>query len=433
MPLLGSAAENWPQFRGQGGRGISAVAAPLTWDVATGRNIAWTAAVPGLGHASPIVWGDRIYLATAVRPGGSAPVKIGVYGDGDSQKENDPHQWRLLCFARETGRLLWEKTVHEAIPRQERHTKATHCNSTPATDGNSLVAIFGSEGLFCFEMDGTLRWRRDLGKMDAGPWNAPNLQWSFAGSPVLHEGRVLVQCDVLSGQFVASFDARDGREVWRTAREEVANWCTPAVAQVAGRTQIVLNGWKQIGGYDFATGALVWSLSGGGDIPVPAPLVIDDWAYFTTAHGTYRPLRAVRLAVARGSITPPEIEATSEAIPWCHPKIGSYMQTPIVVGDLIWSCDWRGVLYCLERTTGKQLYDERLGRSGPAYTASGVAAGRHLYFASEPGQVYVVEAARQYVLAATNDLGAPVLATPAAVDGTLYFRTTEKLIAIRAR
>jgi outer membrane protein assembly factor BamB len=428
-----SAGENWPQFRGRMGQGTSPVAAPTTWNPETGDNVAWQTEIPGLGHASPILWQGRLFVATAVRPGAPATVKIGAYGSGDSHKETEPHQWRLLCLDAATGRVLWNKLGHEAIPRQERHIKATHCNSTPATDGRSLVALFGSEGLFCFEMDGTLRWRKDLGKMDAGPWDAPTLQWSFAGSPLLHEGKVIVQCDVLSEQFLVVFDAKDGRELWRTPRQEVANWCTPALATVAGSLQIVVNGWKQIGGYDFATGRQIWTLSGGGDIPVPAPLIVDEMAYFTSAHGAHRPLRAVRLAVAKGDISPPKLESTNDAVIWCHPRIGSYMQTPIALGDRLWSCDWLGILTCVNRATGEILYRERLGKSGPAFTTSGVAAGERLYFANEAGDVYVVAAGDRFEVVATNRLGGLCLATPAVSSGSLYYRTTEKLLAIRAK
>jgi outer membrane protein assembly factor BamB len=427
------ATENWPQFRGLRGRGVSADAVPTTWKIESRENIRWITELPGLGHSSPIVWGPHLYLTTAVRPGPPAKIKIGVYGSGDSYQEKEPHQWRLLCVDRASGKLLWNKPGHEAVPSQERHTKATHCNSTPATDGANIVAIFGSEGLFCFEMDGTLRWRKDLGKMDAGPWDSPKLQWSFASSPVLHEGKVIVQCDVLSEQYLAVFEARDGREIWRTARKEVANWCTPAVAEVGGRTQIVLNGWKQIGGYDFATGRQLWTLSGGGDIPVPAPLIVEDWAYLTTAHGSYRPLRAICLAAATGDITPPEISQTNAAVAWCHPRLGSYMQTPIALGNLLWSCDWQGILTCVDRTNGEIHYSERLIRSSQAFSASGVAAARQLYFTNEAGDVFVVAAESKFSVVAQNSLDGLCLATPAIADGTIYFRTTEKLIAIARR
>jgi outer membrane protein assembly factor BamB len=426
----GASSANWPQFRGADARGSSVSPAPTTWNIETGEHIRWQVDIPGLGHASPIVWEGRVFVTTAVRPGAKAEVKIGVYGDGASYQEKEPHQWRLLCLDKASGRLLWDRLGYEAIPRQERHTKASHCNSTPATDGQRLVAIFGSEGLFCFGMDGTLRWKQDLGPMDAGPWDAPTLQWSFASSPVLHEGKVLVQCDVLSTQFVAAFDAGDGHQLWRTARHEVANWCSPAIAVLPSGTQVVLNGWKEIGGYDLATGKRIWTLSGGGDIPVPTPLIADEFAFFTSAHGKYRPLRAVRLAKANGDVTPAELESTNAAIAWCHPRLGSYMQTPIAVGTNLWSCDWLGVLTCVDARTGALHFSERLGKGGDAFTASGVAAGDQLYFPSEAGQVFVVPTSPTFTVLATNQVGGICLATPAVSDGMILFRTTEKLVAV---
>ncbi|MBI3880508.1 MAG: PQQ-binding-like beta-propeller repeat protein [Verrucomicrobia bacterium] len=429
--MRAAADSNWPQFRGPHASGVSDDAAPTTWNVETGENVRWQTPIPGLGHACPIIWGEHIYLATAVRPGAKADLKIGIYGAGDSYKEKEPHQWRLLCLDRATGKILWDKPGHESVPRQERHTKASHCNSTPATDGRRIVAIFGSEGLFCFDMDGNRLWHRDLGKMDAGPWDSPGLQWSFAASPVLHEGRVIVQCDVLSEQFLAAYDAADGRELWRTPRKEVANWCTPTIATHAGRAQVIVNGWKQIGGYDFASGRQLWTMEGGGDIPVPAPLVAHGLAFFTSAHGKFRPLRAVRLG-ASGNITPPEVGATNHAVMWSHPRLGSYMQTPIVVGDRLWSCDWMGVLTCVDARTGRLHYSERLCKGGQAFTASPVAAKDKLYFTSESGDVFVVPASENFQVLATNQMGGLCLSTPAVSAGTIYFRTTEKLVAVGA-
>lgn len=423
-------AQDWPQFRGPSGRGFSTAPAPTSWNVKTGTNILWSREVPGLGHAAPVVWKDRIYLTTAVRAGARSEVKIGVYGDGDSADDKVNHQWRLLCLDRATGAVRWDRLGHESVPREKRHTKASHCNSTPATDGQRIVAIFGSEGLFCFDMEGALRWKKDLGKMDVRPWNATDLEWSFASSPLLQDEVVYVQCDVLSGAFVAAFDVRDGRERWRTSRQEVPNWCTPALATVGGKLQLILNGWKEIAGYDAADGRRLWTLSGGGDIPVPAPLAIGEMAVFTSAHGKYRPLRAVNLAEAKGDVTPSSLEVTNSVLPWCHPRLGSYMQTPLAIGGTVWSCDWMGVLSCVDLHAGKLHYSERLGSGGQAFTASGIAAGNHLYFASENGDVFVVKQETAFAPVATNQLGGLCLATPAASDGTLYFRTTEKLLAI---
>src|SRR6266487_468791 len=185
-------AANWPQFRGLQASGVdSASELPTVWNVESGENVRWQTPIPGLGHASPIVWENRIYVATAVRPGVKAELKVGLYGEGNSYTEKEPHQWRLLCQGKTSGKVLWDKLGYEAVPRLERHTKATHCNSTPATDGKRIVAMFGSEGLFCFDMNGQQLWHKDLGKLHGGPYDAPALQWGGASSPVLHGGKVV--------------------------------------------------------------------------------------------------------------------------------------------------------------------------------------------------------------------------------------------------
>src|SRR6267142_2806127 len=247
-------AANWPQFRGPQACGLDTnAAAPVTWDVEKHENIRWQATVPGLAHSSPIIWGDRVYVTTAVRPG-KAELKVGLYGDIQSAEDTDSHQWRLLAFEKGTGKPVWDKPGYEGKPRTKRHPKSSHCSSTPATDGRRIVAIFGSEGLFCFDMDGRQLWRKELGRMDPGFYMVTNTSWGFASSPVLRDGKVIVQCDVLSEQFLAAFDAQDGHELWRTPRKEVSTWCTPIVAASPGRTQIIVNGWKAIGGYDLADG-----------------------------------------------------------------------------------------------------------------------------------------------------------------------------------
>jgi outer membrane protein assembly factor BamB len=429
--LDGAIVTNWPQFRGPHTSGVSVEAAPMTWNVDAGENLRWQTPLPGLGHASPIVWENRIYVATTVRPGAKAELRVGLYGDGASYSEKEPHQWRLLCLDKSSGKILWDKLGFEAVPRVERHTKATHCNSTPATDGTRIVALFGSEGLFCFDMEGRRLWHKDLGKLRGGPYDAPSLQWGFASSPVLHDGKVVVQCDTLTEQFLAVFDATDGRELWRTPRKEVSTWSTPIVAETAGRVQIIVNGWKLIGGYDFKTGAALWWLSEGGDVPVASPILAGDRVILTSGHGKFRPMRAVRLD-AMGDITPPDINATNQAVVWCHPRKGNYLQTPIVVDDLLWGCSNDGIVTCFEVRTGGLQYEERIGGGGQGFTASPVAANGKLYFTGEQGDVFVLPAIRKFSVLATNRLGGICLATPAISDGTLFFRTTEKLLAIGA-
>jgi outer membrane protein assembly factor BamB len=432
LPWLAAAAgTDWPQFRGPHASGVSTDSVPETWNVETGRNVRWQTAIPGLGHASPIVWKDRLYVATAVRPGQKAELKVGLYGDGASYQEKEKHQWRLICLDKSTGKVIWDKLELEAVPRLERHMKATHCNSTPSTDGRHIAAIFGSEGLFCFDMQGKLLWSKDLGKMDGGPYDAPNLQWGFASSPVIYEGKIIVQCDVLSGQFLAAFDARNGKEIWRTPREDVASWSTPLIAASPGRAQIIVSGWKHLGGYSLADGRELWQLHEGGDMPVASPILAGDLAILTSGHGKYRPMRAVRLDAA-GDITPPEMGATNQAVLWCHPRKGNYLQTPIAVGELIWGCSNDGIVSCFDRRTGAIQYEERIGNGAQGFTSSPVAAGDRIYFTGEQGEVFVLPAAPAFSVLATNQLGGICLASPAVSDGTLYFRTTEKLLAIGA-
>ena len=419
---------NWPQFRGPNASGVSEDAAPVTWNVESGENIKWQTPIPGLGHACPIIWENRVYLTTAVKPGAKPDLKIGLYGNIDSYVEKEPHQWRLICLEKTGGKILWDKPVLETVPRTQRHTKATHCNSTPATDGKRLVAILGSEGLFCFDLDGRELWRKDLGPMDPGYYVVTNTSWGFGSSPVLRDDKVVVQCDVLSEQYLAAFDATDGHELWRTPRKEVPTWCTPIVAVSPGRTQVIVNGWKQIGGYDFTTGRQLWELREGGDVPVASPVVYGDLVILTSAHGKVRPMRGVRLN-ATGDITPTEISATNQAIAWSHPRQGDYLQTPIVVGDLLYgSLD--GIVTCFDVKTGKIHYTERIGDGTQGFTASPVAAGGNIYLTGERGEVFVLPANEQFSVLATNRLGGICLPTPAISEGTLFFRTAEKLMAI---
>lgn len=422
-------AADWPQYRGPAASGLDpSQPLPTSWDVAQGRNVRWQTPIPGLAHSSPIVWGDRVYVATA-DSGRRADLKVGLYGDIDSVNERDPQQWRLLALDKASGRVLWNTLALEAIPRVKRHTKATHCNSTPATDGRHIVAIFGSEGLFCFDRDGKLRWRRDLGPMDSGFFRSPTAQWGFASSPILHEGRVIVQCDVQKDSFLAAFDVEDGRELWRTPREDVPTWSTPAVVVTPGRTQIVVNGWHHTGGYDFATGKNLWRLDGGGDIPVPTPIFAHGLIYLTSAHGTFRPMRAIRPG-ASGDITPSDPGQTSASIAWAHARRGNYMQTPIVVGDLLFACNDLGIVTCFDARTGEVKYSERLSTQGQGFTASPVSDGRNLYFASELGNIFVVPVAPAFSIAATLALPETCMATPAISEGALYFRTRSQLVAI---
>ena len=341
--LAQNAAADWPQYRGPSASGIDASRAlPTSWNVETGENVRWHTPIPGLAHSSPIVAADRVYVATAVSPK-EAELKVGLYGDIDSANDGEAQEWRLLALDKATGRILWNALAVKVVPKVKRHTKASHCNSTPATDGRHIVAIFGSEGLFCFDTDGKLIWKKDLGPMDSGYFKSPTAQWGFASSPIIHDRKVIVLCDVQKGSFIAEYDIADGHELWRTPRTDVPTWGTPALVQTTTRTQIVANGWHETAGYDFATGAKLWTLDGGGDIPVPTPIFAHGFIYLTSAHGNWRPIRAIH-PQATGNITPDDPGKTNASIAWAHGRQGNYMQTPLVVSDLLFACNDMGIL-----------------------------------------------------------------------------------------
>lgn len=426
-----SLAAEWPQYRGPQASGVNAAQAlPTTWNVETGENVRWQTPVAGLAHASPIAWGARVYVVTAIAKE-RAELKVGLYGDIDSANDNGIQQWRLLALEKNTGEIIWNTLATEGRPKVKRHTKASHANSTPATDGQRVVAIMGSEGLFSFDTDGKLQWRKDLGPMDSGYYAVPSAQWGFGSSPIIRDGKVVVLCDVQTNSFIAAFGIADGRELWRTPRKDVPTWGSPTVLTADERTQIVVNGWHETAGFEFDSGKKLWTLDGGGDIPVPTPIFAHGLIYLTSAHGPWRPLRAVRPS-ARGNITPADPAQTNASIVWAHGRKGSYMQTPIVVGDRLFACNDMGILTCCDARTGVVQYSERLSRVGQGFTASPVSDGRHLYFPSELGNVFVVPAMGPFSVVAINPLPETCMSAPAIINGILLFRTRERVLAISA-
>lgn len=424
------AGANWPRFRGAHASGVApGHSTPVRWDVASGEGIRWRTPIPGLGHSSPIVWGDGVFVTTAASAEGGSVLRVGLYGAIAPVPTEPAHRFALYRLDKRTGRIVWERTAHEGVPRLKRHPKSTHANPTPATDGEKVVAFFGSEGLYAYDMDGTLVWKKDLGLLDAGFFQAPDAQWGFASSPVIHDGVVYVQCDVLSDPFLAAFRLEDGKELWRTPRDDVPTWSTPTVHPTDERTLLLVNGWKHIGGYDARTGEEVWRLRGGGDIPVPGPVVAHGLVFVTNAHGGAAPIYAVRID-ARGDVSLAEGETSNRHVAWSVPRGGAYMQTPLVYGDYLYSCRDNGVLSCYRARSGELLYQERLGGGSSGFTASPVAADGKVYFTSEEGDVFVVGVGPKFELLATNRLDEVTMATPAISEGTLYFRTRTRLVAV---
>lgn len=420
---------NWPSFRGWHARGVAeGYATPTRWDVDSAEHVKWKTPILGLGNSSPIVWGTLVCVTTAL--GEATPgLKVGVYGDIASVSDQSHHTWKVLCLNKDTGEIVWERTARTGVPSIKRHPKSTHANSTLATDGTHVVAFLGSEGLYCYDMQGQLLWTRDFGVLDSGFFQVPDAQWEFGSSPIIHDNLVIVQADVQQGSFLAALSIDDGSEVWRTERQDLPTWSTPTIHESGGHATLIVNGYRHIGGYDARTGEEIWRMTGGGDIPIPTPIVADDLIFITNAHGAMAPIYAIR-ANATGDISLTENERSNRYVAWSWPRDGSYILTPIVYGGYLYNSRWNGVLGVYDMRSGERLYQQRLAGGRSAFTASPVAADGKIYFASEDGSVFVVKAGPEFELLAENSMGEVLMASPAISEGVLFFRTEGHLVAI---
>lgn len=425
------ADDNWPGFRGSAARGVAdGHALPSRWNVESGENIRWRTRIPGLGHSSPAIWGDRVFVTSAISGEKTPELKVGLYGEIGSVKDATPHKYMVYALDKATGEIVWSRLAHEGVPAIERHTKASHANCTPATDGKHVVAFFGSEGLHTYDMQGTLLWKKDFGKLESGFFQVPGNEWGFASSPVIHEGKVIVQVDVRENSFVAAFDVTNGKELWRTARNDVPTWGTPTVHVDDKRSQVILNGWKQMGGYDLNSGKELWRMTGTGDIPTPTPFVVGDLIVVTQAHGGGMPVYAIKSS-ASGDITLKEDATSNEHVAWSDPRGGSYMPTSVAYDGLLYILRDNGILRVRNLADGELLYEERVTGAG-GFTASLVAGDGKVFLTEETGTIYVVKAGRTYELLQTNENGEICMASPAISEGTIFFRMQEHLMAIAA-
>jgi outer membrane protein assembly factor BamB len=424
---------DWPQFRGIKASGVAeGFSVPATWDAAKRSNVAWITPVPGLGLSSPVVWGDDVFISTSISGKTDANLKVGLYGDIASVEDDTAHEWRIYALEKNTGKIKWQQTAYKGVPKIKRHTKSSHANSTLATDGERIVAFFGSEGLYAYDMSGKQLWKKDLGLLDAGFYMVPGAQWETGSSPVIHEGMIIIQADVQKGSFLAMFDAKDGREVWRVPRTDVPTWSTPTVHVVNGQAQVLVNGMRQVAAYDFKTGKEIWTLSGGGDIPVPTPVVSDGLVYITNAHGMLSPVYAIK-ETATGNISLKGGETANDGVLWSTPRDGGYLCTPLVYNGLVYIIKYNGILNVFDAKSGEKKYQQRLAGATSAFTSSPVANGGKVYIASEDGQVFVVKAGPTYELLAMNEMNTPVLATPALSEGRLLLRTQDQLMSIGSK
>jgi outer membrane protein assembly factor BamB len=310
----------------------------------------------------------------------------------------------------------------------KRHPKSTHAAATPVTDGKYVVALFGSEGMYAYDMNGKLVWKQNLGTLDAGWFYDPDYQWEYAASPIIYKNMIIVQADIQKDSFIAAYDLKTGKPLWKTPREEIPGWATPTVVEGKTRAEVVTNGTKAIRGYDPATGKELWRLTPNSEVITPTPIFGHDLIYVTSGYRPIQPIYAIKPG-AKGDITLQAGKDSSEFIAWSKQRGGPYMPTPIVYGDHLYTISNNGVVTAYNAKTGERLYQERVGGKGGAFTASPVAADGKLYFSSEDGEVFVVKAGPKYEFIGINPVGEVIMATPAISDGLVIVRGLKHVYA----
>jgi outer membrane protein assembly factor BamB len=423
-------AQNWPSFRGPNASGVAeGTNPPTSWDLEKSQNVLWKTNIPGLSHASPIIWGNQVFVITAV----SSDAKAGFNAKDrgiDLANDDARHTWMIFALDKRNGRVLWSDKAYEGVPRARRHVKATQANSTPVTDGSYVVALFGSEGLACYDTNGKSLWKQDLGVLNPGLWDDKESSWGHASSPIIFRDLVIVQADGHKQSFIAAFSLKDGKQAWRVERNEITSWTTPSIYQGKDRTELIANGGRYIRGYDPLTGKELWRFSDNDtQVKMHAPLIANDLIYITGGYPAGRAMYVFRPG-ANGDISLKTGEETNAFLAWRSSKGSPYTPTPIVYGDQFYVLADNGVLSSYDAKTGTLIYQQRLPSS---FSASPVAADGKLYLASEDGDVFVVKAGRQYELLQKNVMGQPLMATPALTQGILILRGDNTIYALGER
>lgn len=420
-PLQG---DDWPQWRGPLGTGYAPDANPPI-EFSDTMNVRWKTAIPGKGHASPIVLDDRIYLMTAV------PTDMLVPPDPNEKIDPDKPDWLpkkpdriqgfvVLAVDRHTGKIIWQTLVGEKLPNEGGHPTNTFASTSPITDGKRIFANFGSNGLYCLDMNGKVLWKQQLGAMET------RNNWGEGASPALAENTLIVPWDHEGDSFVVAFDAPSGREKWRAARDERTTWATPVIVEVNQRHQVILAGNDTCISYDLATGDEIWRCRGLTRNVTPSPMIAHGMVYLMSGYRGSA-LIAVKLDQAKGDIT------DTDAIAWTHNRGTPYIPSGMIAGRNIYFLGSNnGILSCFDAITGEANYvGQRLGPVRNVYSSI-VGANGYLYICGREGNVAVVREGSEFEIVATNSMGQGINASPAIVGDTIYIRGDTHLFCISA-
>jgi len=410
-----SADRFWPQWRGPGANGVSRTANPPTeWSET--RNLRWKVEIPGRGSSSPVIWGDRVFLLTAVPAGASAADSHRPLG-GVSPR--GVHRYIVMALDRRTGKVVWERTAREEAPHEASHQdNGTWASASAMTDGELVIASFESRGIYAYDMNGKLVWEKDLG--DKSMRN----EFGEGSTPVLYKNHLVVVWDHTKGSFVTALDKRTGKELWRVARDEIDTWATPFVVEQGGRAQVIVPGMNRLHSYDLETGNVVWHSAGLTMNPIPSP-VGEDGIVIATSGFRGNNLKAIRVADAKGDLT------GSSAIVWSLDRDTPYVPSPVLYDGFLYLLKSNSpILSVFDVKTGKPHYQlQRLDGLSEVFASPVGAAGR-VYITGRDGTTLVVRNAGSFEVLAKNVLDDGFDASPALADNEIYMRGYRYLYAI---
>jgi outer membrane protein assembly factor BamB len=426
LPALAWSAD-WPQFRGPNASAASTDGnLPVEWSPE--KNVAWKTRVPGYGWSSPIAWGDRMFVTTAAADKQPRPTGSADWRDGSAARLDTVYRWEIYCLRAADGTVLWKRTAAERKPTQPVNSSNTYASETPVTDGKRVYAYFGMAGLFCYDLAGTLLWKKDLGcyRTEYGH--------GTGASPALDGDRLFLQCDNDEKSFLIALDAPTGEQRWRVERDERTGWSTPLVWKNRVRTEVVCLGRRRVQSYDPATGKLLWQLTGMNGQAMASPVGGDDLLFAGTGGqlGGGRPLFAIKVG-ASGDITPRPGASSSDAVAWCLPNAGPLTATPLLYEGCLYVPEQHlGVVSCYDARTGRQHYHERLPQAR-GFLASPWACGGRVFCLDEDGQTYVLRPGPEFKLLGRNTIGERCWASPALAGDSLFLRTIDYVYCLKNR
>jgi len=410
---------HWPHWRGPLQSGVAATAVPAKFTDST--NVAWRMDVPGRGFSTPVVWGEKLFLTTAVPQGAMTEPDTDRRGPGGGSGASVAHDHATMCLDRKTGKKLWEHTAVTVKPHEGYHQRyGSFASNSPITDGKYLYASFGSRGVYCYNFDGKQIWKKDHGVQ-----MRMRLGFGEGAPPALDSGILLLKYDQESGSFLAALDATTGEEIWRAKRDEVSSWSGPYVIDYKGQKQVIVSATRRMIAYDLKSGKAIWECGGLGSNVIPQPLVFEDTVLVMSGHREPN-LMAIKLG-RTGDLT------GTDAVVWQNQRGNAYTAAPVLHEGLYYFITDNGMVSCLDAKTGKQHYSQQRLPKPVNFKASPILAAGKLYLASEDEDVFVLKAGPAYEVLETNTMaGQSFISSPVAVDGSLYLRSRTTLFCVRA-